>query len=223
VAWLLQNSDQWRGWVRVPWYAMAALLVFAAALFPIMATRGKAVHRLSDQIPVSLDGMEFIRYANYWEEQTVDMGADDRVIRWLQDNVEGTPVIIEAMSKGEYLWGGRVSIYTGLPTVLGWNWHQRQQRSIEKLPDLVWQRLYNVNSVYTTTDLNEAWRILDHFGVEYIVVAGLERALYDPVGLAKFDEMVTRGWLEIAYQEGNATIYRVIQGANPAAYLAMGQ
>jgi len=37
----------------------------------------------------------------------------------------------------------------------------------------------------------------------------LERTVYDPAGLAKFDEMVQRGELEVAYENERVKIYKV--------------
>ena len=48
------------------------------------------------------------------------------------------------------------------------------------------------------------------YGVKYIVLGGLERAYYPAAGLAKFDRMVGQG-LEVAYQDGSVTIYRVMR------------
>ena len=49
--------------------------------------------------------------------------------------------------------------------------------------------------------------LLATYRVELIVVGGLERALYDPIGLAKFDEAADRGELEIVYDADGVTIY----------------
>jgi uncharacterized membrane protein len=141
---------------------------------------------------------------------------DYYLIQWLQENVEGTPVIMEAQSEREYLWGGRVSIYTGLPSVVGWNWHQRQQRTFDPMPRLVQQRAANVNAFYMIPDVTIATDILQHYEVSYVILSSLERARYEHTGgLEKFDDMVEMGILDIVYQEGEGTIYQV----NPDAIL----
>ena len=58
---------------------------------------------------------------------TLEFATDRPGIEWLRDNVNGAPVVVEAQWD-LYTWANRVSIYTGLPTILGWDWHQTQQR-----------------------------------------------------------------------------------------------
>ena len=48
---------------------------------------------------------------------------DVSAIRWLNENVEGTPVVLEA-NGDSYSDYERVSAMTGLPTVLGWYVHE---------------------------------------------------------------------------------------------------
>lgn len=222
-AWLFDHIERWPIFNRIVWVSIGSLMLFAAVLFPIMGVPAKAVYRLSDDTPPTLDGAKFIAYASYFENDAmVDMQADADAIRWLQDNVQGTPAIIEGHSAGEYRWGGRVSIQTGLPAVLGWNFHQRQQRGLEPLTELVWQRMANVNNFYRTPDINTAWEILKHYNVKYIVVAGLERALYElSGGLTKFPIMVESGLLSVAYDSGaGAIIYEVNLDAAPRSLAA---
>jgi uncharacterized membrane protein len=146
------------------------------------------------------------------------------MIRWMQENVEGSPVIMEGQSWTPlYHWGGRISINTGLPSVVGWDYHQRQQRSINELPTLVNQRRNNVNAFYTTTDIETAVWMLHHYEVRYVVVGDFERARYDPAniamlseaapvsdgGLEKFEAMADLGLLEPVYEDGGNVIYAV--------------
>jgi YYY domain-containing protein len=223
VAWLLEGSRRWRGGLFYVWYGLGSLLFIAAALFPVMATIGKAGYRLAaEEVGLTLDGSLFMRETrDYWEGEmpdTIDMALDYAAINWLQDNVQGSPVIIEGRSpQEEYYWGGRIAIHTGLPTVQGWNFHQRQQRTLPQLGDLVYQRVYNINYFYSTPDSAEAWRILDHYDVEYIVVAGLERARYGQTNaLDKFDLMVSDGWLKPELVvDGQTLIYRVLEENGP--------
>lgn len=226
IAWLLEASRRWRAGLFMVWYALGALLFIAAALFPVMATIGKAGYRLAgDEVGLTLDGSLFMRETHdYWEGEmpaTIDMALDYAAINWLQDNVQGSPVIIEGRSpQEEYYWGGRISIHTGLPSVQGWNFHQRQQRTLPQLGDLVYQRVYNINYFYSTPDPLAAWRILEHYDVEYIIVAGLERARYGQTNaLDKFDLMVADGWLEPELiVNGQTLIYRVLEENGPDTY-----
>jgi YYY domain-containing protein len=238
-AWLLKSSDDWRNWQRLLWYIPAAILLFVSALFPIMAIRGKAVYRLppeSQNMPVTLDGDEFMKYTPEYNEGypfPMDLNVDYQIINWLQDNVEGSPVIIEGISEGVlYKWGGRIAIHTGLPSVIGWDWHQKQQRTFDPLPQLVAQRIANANNLYITTDLEQAWRILRNYDVSYVIVGALENSRYAASGgLIKFDQMVSRGWLEVVYEvesrpygdnipRPSGKIYRVNKDAAPGIYVA---
>ena len=135
--------------------------------------------------------------------------ADDRAAMiWLLNNVRGTPTILEAQVP-EYRWGSRFSVYTGLPTVQGWNWHQRQQRSVTP-SEVVERRVRHVAEIYNTVDLDRARELLDHYGVTYIIVGEEERAYYAPDGLAKFETLKNEGYLRAAYQGGAVTIYEIV-------------
>jgi hypothetical protein len=80
--------------------------------------------------------------------------------------------------------------------------------------------------------------MLNYYQVEYIVVNKLEQTLYPAEGLAKFDQMVERGMLKMAYkgdydgvlmQEGDKRttgtifnrVYRVVKGAAPNGSMAL--
>jgi uncharacterized membrane protein len=241
-AWLFQSSENWSRLRQVIWYIPLLLLFFVAALYPIMAVRGKAEYRLPPrevlaELPPSLDGDDFMKYTHNYTYDSyptpMDLEVDYNIIHWLQDNAQGSPVIIEGISEGVlYKWGGRIAVYTGLPSVVGWDHHQRQQRTFDPLPEMVNHRRANANNFYTTTDMEQAWRILKNYDVTYVVMGALENSRYElSGGLAKFDEMVARGWLEVVYETqaqplDNGTprpsgkVYKVNKDAAPGIYVA---
>lgn len=99
-------------------------------------------------------------------------------------------------------------MYTGLPAVIGWDWHQRQQRAVA--PDtLVTSRIADVNTFYNTLDLAEASDILAKYDVKYVVAGSLENTYYLPQGLAKLDQMAAVGTLTEVYRDDYARIFRV--------------
>jgi uncharacterized membrane protein len=180
-------------------------LVVCCAVYPILATRTKVGLRFA-QLGPGIDGMAFMEYAAYRDrDRDLDLPSDYRAIRWMLENVQGTPVILEGYSP-LYHWGARYSIYTGLPTVLGWDWHQKQQRAA--YGERVDQRLREVNRFFENPDVDGAWGTIRKYGVSLIVVGGLERAYYPAAGLDKFDRMVGNG-LDVVYREGSVTIYQV--------------
>ncbi|MBE2267638.1 MAG: glycosyltransferase family 39 protein [Anaerolinea sp.] len=221
VAWLFASLDNWRPALRNVWTVGFAVLVTAAAMFPVMASQGKSVFRFDTEQPFTLDGAEFMNYGSQWEGDDMVIAmqpdvvpfslADDyRLIRWMQENIDGSPTIVEGLADStQYRWNARISIYTGLPAVLGWHFHQWQQRTAEWTRQFVDKRYANIVAFYNTDSVDSAWQFLQYYNVEYVVVGNLERAYYRAERLAKFDRMVEMGLLEVVYQEGDTTLYRV--------------
>ncbi len=193
---LWERADSWRGRWRYPWYTAAALLFAVAFMYPVMATRGRSMDRIAPGMGLTLDGMDYMQYAHYNENSSPFALDDDyAMIRWLQDNVQGDPVEIEAQSSREYFWSGRVAIYTGMPTVLGWRFHQTQQRTLDDMGTLINQRRSNINAFYATTDIPTALDMIRFYQIQYIIVGSLEKAYYPPDGLDKFERMAQQGLL----------------------------
>ena len=203
---------------RQVWQTALIALVAAAALYPILATKAKWDIRMSKEAPNTLDGAAFLEYISYGDTQntTISLSHDYKAIQWIQRNIEGSPVIAEGHSHNN---GGfspyrsvtnRISMYTGLPAIVGWDWHQRQQRAV--LPgNLVSDRVNEVNTLYNTVDVGVARAILQKYDVAYIYVGLLEQVYYAAEGIFKFELMALQGDLEPVYQEDGVTIYRVIQ------------
>jgi YYY domain-containing protein len=205
LGWLVRRSQRepLLRHLRPAWVALAAILVLASAAYPLLASKGKLGLRFSD-LPLSLDGMQYMDVARYRDqEQDLNLPADARAIRWLQDNVVGTPVILEGRSP-VYHWGSRISIYTGLPTILGWDVHQGQQRS--GYSAMIQERMTDVERAYGSIDPRLTLAVLRKYQVRYVVIGGLERAYYPGPGLDKFRAMPD---LRLAYDAAGVQIYEV--------------
>jgi len=207
---LLVGIRSWNPTLRQVWVGVLWVLLAAALSYPVLATAAKVRDRFPGAEGFTLDGRAFMDNAVYFDRQPLSLKYDRMAIDWLLDNVEGSPVILEGHTP-EYRWGARFAVYTGLPTVIGWNWHERQQRAIYTEP-LVELRIRDVAAIYNTTDPTQALRLLGKYSVRYVVVGELERAYYEPAGLAKFEQMARQGLLEVAYRAGPVTIYRVRVG-----------
>ncbi|MCC6298980.1 MAG: hypothetical protein IT314_06755 [Anaerolineales bacterium] len=206
--WLLNVFFSWRFKWRMIYQGGLYALLAGAFMFTLTATTDKISDRMNMDAPHSLDSMEYMNHSELWDGQTMDLSQDYRAIRWMQDNVQGSPVIAEAASAGrQYEWHSRFTIYTGLPDVVGWQWHQQQQRVL--LSQQVIDRGVEVGDFYNTIDIQTARNFLKTYDVKYIIVGQLERAAYTPEGIAKFDEYEGQYWREV-YRDGATVIYEVM-------------
>lgn len=197
--------------VRRAWLFALIALLFGAAIYPVLGTQDRLRDRFDGYVtPLTLNGVAFVEGVAYREHSgdAIDLAADYEGIRWLQLNVEGSPVVLEAVTPS-YRWGGRVSMYTGLPSVIGWQWHQEQQRG--EYGYEVGRRISDVESIYLTKDADEALDLLGQYGVEYVYLGHLER-IYFPDGMDKFEDGMG-GAMEKVFDNGNTAIYRVRDGA----------
>ncbi|NTW02576.1 MAG: hypothetical protein HGA19_15070, partial [Oscillochloris sp.] len=192
-----------------------ALLIAAALVYPLTATPARLADRWNPDAPHTLDGAAFMDTIS---EARGGVGAsldeDAAAISWLQQHVQGTPVILEAHLPS-YQWAGRISAFTGLPTILGWEWHQIQQRNVVNASSVIAARQMTVLNIYDSLDPQQAMDDLHRYGVAYLYVGGIERATYDAAGLAKFAKMVESGDLQVVFQRGQTTIYQVTHPGQP--------
>lgn len=203
--------------VKAAWWGIAALLIFAGLLYPAFASWAKMNDRFPlpnesalKELPPGLNGLDYMQSVEYQEgNSTMQLGQDYDAIQWLRENIVGSPVIVEA-NTGLYRWGNRVSINTGLPTIIGWDWHTKQQYSV--LPgEIIDNRIRDVRTIYDTLDAEEALTLLRHYNTSLIYVGPLERAVYDGEGFAKFDEMASNGALQKIYDANGVQIYALPQ------------
>ena len=117
-------------------------------------------------------------------------------ILWLRSAPDG---IIAEATGNPYSNVGRISIYTGLPTILGWGNHEGQWRD----PALQGTRRQDIETLYVTPDWQTTQFILQQYNVRYVVVGNLERNSY------RVNEEKFNNFLKPVFQQGNVTIYEV--------------
>ena len=221
---LLPDIRRWPLWVAVAWVPVLAILVILSLSYPYLATGQKMADRWPGIVnpPHTLNGMDYMMGEADFSAPAVydddgrkfDISLDYPAIRYLQENVKGTPVIAEGQTS-EYRWGSRISVYTGLPSIIGWSWHIRQHNS---LLDGAWidKRIQGLDDFYNSTDPVAAMKYINENNVQYIVVGDLERGYYHSDGLAKFHSMVAQGQLRIAFGDDTSDITTIYQVLNPA-------
>ena len=103
-----------------------------------------------------------------------DFPEDAKGIRWLKDNIKGSPVVLEA-NGDSYTDYERVSAMTGLPTVLGWYVHEWLWRNDVADLNLKSEEIQNI---YTSTDEEQVKKLLEKYDISYIFIGSCEREKY---------------------------------------------
>lgn len=184
MAYFLARGPRWAAGVGLALIALG--LVYPALAIPTRAREYGG--------PPTLDGAAHLR-----EAYQADMDAID----WLNVHVQGTPVILEAPGDHyrAYIYEGRVSAFTGLPTLLGWGGHEHQWRGNYDEPA---RREPDITLLFTTPDPDVALPLLKQYGIQYVYVGLLEQSRYPPDGLAKFAHIG-----EGVYDAGGVRIFRI--------------
>lgn len=191
--------------------ALAAFLLASSAIYLWSGTPERQAARFAET-PLTLNGLAYLEYGTFREDagtpeptddETVALKDDAPLIWWLRENVEGSPVIAEAVGP-LYHWTGRISVNTGLPAVVGWDWHEIAYRMA--YTPLVQQRRLDTYLFFRDPDQATARAYIRKYNVSYIIIGTEERVFGTTEGLAKFAQMEG---VEPVYESGPYAIYAV--------------
>jgi uncharacterized membrane protein len=209
IWWLLDRLE--RSASRILFVSGAVLFIGLGLIYTVMAIPSRAGDFKS---LANLDGASSVAMSN----------PDDwAAIQWLNANAEqgtlagGASVILEAPSVppwgGSYTYEGRISAFTGFPTVLGWAVHESQWRGSY---DEQGRREPDIATIYSTADGHVALDLLHKWNVTYVILGNSELSYIQHVcsqperlcttstALRKFDQV-----LQPVFSQGQVTIYEV--------------
>ena len=179
--------DSLRG--RIEWVFRSALVVLLilSLTYPVLALSDKT-NGFQPPLGWTLDDFRRIEQSNPDEAAA---------ILWLKSAPFG--VVAEAVG-GSYSDFGRISEYTGLPTVLGWPGHESQWRGTSEPQGT---RQDDIALLYSTPDWASALEILNKYDIRYVYIGDLERSTY-----TLHDEKFVLNLMQV-FQQGTVTIYEV--------------
>jgi YYY domain-containing protein len=170
-------TRRWRGAVGT----VVGLAALMGAAFLVLAVPARLADRESEAA-ASLDGLAFLDGGiEIGGDQPFDPGEDAPLIDWIRAHVDGMPTLLEAPGEG-YRWTGRIAATTGIPTVIGWPYHESQQRANHGLA--VDDRHADATAFYVASDDDVRLDVLWRRDVDLVVFGTAERVLAGPEGAA---------------------------------------
>ena len=191
--------------------------LFSASLSTLSSAQKPASPTASTRtIPLTLDGSAYMQDGTY-----IDVDDTEIILRheldallWLRENATGLPVVAEAglpavqNDTPYYRIQSRAALYAGLPMIVGWPWHQRQQRGIGIAEPEIDRRQADVRSLYSSGSPTVIQRILDEYDVGYVLVGQTERAYYFEETVAVLERHPR---LSLAYENEAVRVYVVLE------------
>ncbi len=155
----------------------------------------------------SLDGLRYLKNCLSLSCPYPNSAGDYAAIRWLNANVQGDPVIVEAMGN-DYSLYGRISAFTGLPTLMGWAGHEYQWR-LSWLKDSAnkaeyYRRSSDLDQIYTSPDPRVVLSLMARYKAQYLYVGPLEIEKYSNAKLYRYS-----AFMQVVYKAGEVAIYKI--------------
>lgn len=188
------------------WGAGLVVLLLAGTVYPLTAPAQRFARGYSQtgqpyfQRSNSLDGLSYLQTDSA-------IPGDYGAIRWFNASVQGSPVIVESIG-GEYSTWGRISVFTGLPTLMGWAGHEYQWRAnwINNAANYAefQRRGADVDTIYTNKSPEVVLSVMNYYHAQYLYVGSLEYMKYSAVDLHRFG-----AYMQVVYNASGVTIYKV--------------
>ncbi len=141
---------------------VSLIIITPGLLYLLFGTQA----RININLPPTLNGIRFIE--RYYP-------TDYKIIQYINKNVKGHPGIVEAIGKdGAYTYYGRISTYTGLPTIMGWRMHELVWRGYIPEGD---ERTKAIRDLYTK-DMREKEKLILKYKIHYMILGNLEKRAY---------------------------------------------
>ncbi|MDP6823885.1 MAG: DUF2298 domain-containing protein, partial [Dehalococcoidia bacterium] len=175
----IRNHGYWSGFRRSAsetGAVIAAVMLIGAMYYPL-ASLDSRTDGFSREL--TLDGTAFIAR---WQP------SEGAAIKWLSENARVDAVLVEAVG-GSYTEFGRISSSTGIPTVIGWPFHEEQWRGDRSA---FAGREAEVAGIYSMEDIEEVRAILRRYEIDYIVIGPRERSTYPDIDLDRFEQIGER-------------------------------
>ena len=183
-----------KGLLRCPRRQALTGIIAILVLISTCGYLGNAITHWFEGFP-KRSAYQTLNATNYLETAIPD---DAAAIRWLNDNVTGQPVVLEASGDSYQDYDDRVSAMTGLPTVLGWYVHEWLWRNNLEEEN---QRKEDVQTIYTSSDAEQVKTLIEKYHISYLFIGSCEYEKYGEINsefLASFGKVV--------FEHGNTII-----------------
>jgi len=170
---LYQIKNIKRPAIKIPIMFFVSICLFLIIIYPFFS-----IPSYYGQLnrPVNLKGDDWLN---------VQFQEDKEIIDYLNKNITGQPVILEAQGDS-YTDYERISAYTGLPTVAGWWVHEWLWRGTV---EVVGNRIPDIVKIYESSDIGETSTLLKKYQIQYVIISKMEEEKYKNLNQEKFEQI----------------------------------